>query len=402
MPLLPKPRRLKRGPVWYGKSRFAERGWFPYNTHCTTKRAAAQVVSVVEAYCYQWQTAKRLLDALRGLQDAQIIGLVETMRAQFHEGRNPFITPDCGETIEVLFTRFIGSENRNWSKKSADFYRSVQEAVSKAFGDVPLKSVGRRHRDALVDFLNARGAILRTRDGREKRLGNPSPHTVNRYIRCVVRFLNWCEEEELLPDWHPPRFKQVKADSAPRRETFTPEELESILTASESFRQNGQPVKLYFAFLAYSGFRRNEALSLTWRDVDRARGTIAVPVGKTGRRDVVPLTGAIDAILTAIGYKQSGRVFPALSEEVSDTFKQVCKAASVDYRPLHRLRATYATQLSASGVTPMSVQRLARHKKIETTHDWYFQPTQDALRREVDRSMEEAPFETALKRVLSK
>lgn len=362
-------RKLKDCEVWYVNLVLADGRRKSINTKCESKAAAREVA--VE------------------FQRKILLGL------------DPTKPEPPKQNVIALFQRFIEESRRDWSPDTIALYRDTQTVLQDTIGAIPLTDMSRSHREVIIKYLTERGAVMRDRSGRVRKLRAISPHTVNRHLRNITRFLNWCVEEEIVKGWQPPRLKAMQVIAVPR-ESFTPDELAKILETARTFRQNGQPVHLYFAFLAFSGLRRNEALNLMWQDVDLARGLLHVPPGKTKRRETVPITAPLLSILNAVESPRSGRVFPALSEEVSDTFKAVCEAADVPYRPLHRLRATFATQLSAEGLPPMAIQRLARHRKVDTTHDWYYQPEQNALKESANKALDGSAFATALLRILDK
>jgi len=75
----------------------------------------------------------------------------------------------------------------------------------------------------------------------------------------------------------PPGLNRKLKSEAPRRELFTPAELEQLCAAAMAKKEDGAPVTKngqqfcdYVRLMAYSGARRNEALALRWADVDFA------------------------------------------------------------------------------------------------------------------------------------
>ena len=82
--------------------------------------------------------------------------------------------------------------------------------------------------------------------------------------------------EELIQELPvPPGLNRKLKSETPKRELFTPEELEQLCTAAMAKKEDGAPVTKngqqfcdYVRLMAYSGARRNEALALRWADVD--------------------------------------------------------------------------------------------------------------------------------------
>jgi integrase len=73
----------------------------------------------------------------------------------------------------------------------------------------------------------------------------------------------------------PPGINRKLKSVTPKRELFTPQELEQLCDAAMAKKEDGTPVTKngqqfcdYVRLMAYSGARRNEALALRWADVD--------------------------------------------------------------------------------------------------------------------------------------
>lgn len=366
-------RKLKDGEVWYVNLILADGRRKSINTKCESK-AAAKVVAAE-------------------FQRKILLGL------------DPTKPEPPKQNVIALFERFMEESRRDWSPETIDQYEDTLETLKAVVGEIALTDMSRRHRNAIVDYLTERGAVHKSRTGQIRRVREISGHTINRNIRNVTRFLNWCIEEEIVRGWQPPKFKQIAVVDEPR-ESFTPDEIGRILDAAAKFTLNGQPIQAYLAFQAFSGFRRNEGRHLQWEDVDFERQTILVPIGKVtkrlGRREIVPLTAPLELILQSLPRRATGSVFPGVSEKITHVFKQVCEAAGVSYKPLHRLRATFTTQLSDLRLPPMAVQKIVRHKSLNTTYGHYYLPEANALREAANKALKDSPFATAILRIFDK
>jgi integrase len=79
-----------------------------------------------------------------------------------------------------------------------------------------------------------------------------------------------------------------------KRELVAPVELDTICETAKEASKNGRQLADYLRFLAYSGARRNEALTLRWQDVDfdRKQLTIGADGSAKNRKprhvDVIP------------------------------------------------------------------------------------------------------------------
>lgn len=115
-----------------------------------------------------------------------------------------------------------------------------------AFMDKRLKA-GMSKRTAKLDIIVLRNVLKLARDVEEIIRELPVPAGVNRKLKSIT----------------------------PKRELFTPKELEKLCASAMSKRADGSPVTKngqqfcdYVQLMAYSGARRNEALALRWADVD--------------------------------------------------------------------------------------------------------------------------------------
>lgn len=108
-------------------------------------------------------------------------------------------------------------------------------------------AAGISKRTAKLDIIVLRNVLKHARDVEEHIQELPIPPGLNRSLKSV----------------------------APKRELFTPEELEKLCAAAMSKNEDGSPVTKngqefcdYVRLMAYCGARRNEALALRWADVD--------------------------------------------------------------------------------------------------------------------------------------
>jgi len=81
----------------------------------------------------------------------------------------------------------------------------------------------------------------------------------------------------------PPGINRELKSTAPTRELFTPEELETLCQAAMDTKPDGTPVTKngqqftdYVRLMAYCGARRNETLALRWADVDFKREQLTI------------------------------------------------------------------------------------------------------------------------------
>ena len=83
-----------------------------------------------------------------------------------------------------------------------------------------------------------------------------------------------------------PRFPKVKVEPPPRRHLITPEEFDRLLLSclakqdDEPVTKNGEQLRDYLRFLAYTGTREQEALQVRWAHVDFQRRRVFIGAGE--------------------------------------------------------------------------------------------------------------------------
>jgi integrase len=227
---------------------------------------------------------------------------------------------------------------------------------------------------------------------REGKLGVTS---INKTLATLAAILETAVEYELI-DRNPARGRRRRLPAQPPRRSWLDraDHIAALLDAAGEVDRKARVCRgqrrALLATLIFAGLRIGEALSLRWRDVDLARGTITVRAAKTdaGVRivNVVPvlrdelgayrarLDTAPDALVfgTAIGTRQTAtnvrRRMLAKAAALAD--KQLAKD---DAEPLpkhltpHSLRRTFASLLFAIGETPSYVMAQMGHTTANLT-----------------------------------
>jgi integrase len=125
-------------------------------------------------------------------------------------------------------------------------------------------------------------------------------------------------------------------------------------------------------FLLLTGWRKNEALKLTWRDVDQARGVAVLPNTKTGKSARHLGAHAIALLASLPRAKGSLYVFPGKDPkrpilEINRVWFAVRHAAELDDVRLHDLRHSFASTLASSGASLLLIGKLLGHKSVRST-----------------------------------
>ncbi len=207
-----------------------------------------------------------------------------------------------------------------------------------------------------------------------RRSEGASPSTINRELALMkhafslaVREWEWIRE-------NPVKKISMEKENPSRDRWLSLEEEERLLAASPQW------LKEIITFAIETGCRREEMLSLEWKDIDLFKRCLNVLAGKTGNRRVIPLTKKALEVLKGSEKARSkvrpikgGFVFThPLGQKVNihtlrTAFERALEKAEIDGFRFHDLRHTFASRLAQSGTDPYTIQKLMGHKSFLTT-----------------------------------
>lgn len=166
-------------------------------------------------------------------------------------------------------------------------------------------------------------------------------------------------KELRLPSTFEPTKDFKNAYKAPPQEAWTVAELEKLPEVRQGVRR-------ILLLALNTGLRRADLCRVTWMNVDWSAGVIRLVTSKgerKGRRIVIPLTGALKAVLQEIGPRAEGHILlnawgNAWSVDgMAHAVNEELKAKGIKGR-LHGLRRSAATHLAQQGETPMKIARI--------------------------------------------
>jgi len=131
--------------------------------------------------------------------------------------------------------------------------------------------------------------------------------------------------------------------------------------------------RVFFELLLFTGFRKSEAFSLTWKNVNE--DYIHLPMTKNGRSFDLPILQFHHEILAPVRGLSSRWVFPSLKS----TTGHLEAPKRIKWSP-HAHRRTFATVAMEAGVFEEIVGRLLNHTPLSITGQRYMKPSLDALR----------------------
>jgi integrase len=220
----------------------------------------------------------------------------------------------------------------------------------------------------------------------------PSQSSASAAVRYLRPVLKWAARRRYVA-------RDVAAVDTPatvkrRDRVLTAEELAKLLPVLSAPDANTYAKALRFMLLTLC--RRDEAAEARWRDVDLEAATWTIPVTKSGRPHLVPLSRQAVAMLRAIGPGAPGdRVFAARGggklRNWDRATKVTMKATGTAGWHRHDLRRTGATLLGEMGTEPHVIEAALNHASIHSqlaaayNRARYFPAVQAALQRLADR-----------------
>lgn len=238
-------------------------------------------------------------------------------------------------------------------------------------------------------------------------IGN-GPATLNSYLRVAKGFANWAAKKYGLAS--PLAGLKPYPEEVDRRRSdrvLADAELAALVAAARACPRRGRahfrgPDRaVLYLVAAYTGLRAGELAELTPADLDLDAEPPTVTVGaadaKNKQAEPVPLPAHLVAVLRPwlAGRDRRGKLWPgawaARRKQVHWLARDLARAevAEFDARgrrvTFHSLRRRYVVRLIEAGGKIHEVRRLARHRDVKTTLNYYAPTDMGALGRLADK-----------------
>ncbi len=180
-------------------------------------------------------------------------------------------------------------------------------------------------------------------------------------------YLNECLQRALYNDLiskNPCKYIEYKKVPTNKRRALTYEEQKQFIDYLE---ESKHPLKNLFLFYICTGVRRNEALTITQKDIDRKQNKIHIKGTKTKGSDrVIDTTSQIIGLLG-----NNSKPFDYLPNFVTKSFNRIMKALKIEGICLNCLRHTFATRCLENGVDLKTIQKWLGHSTYNLTANTY-------------------------------
>lgn len=150
-------------------------------------------------------------------------------------------------------------------------------------------------------------------------------------------------------------------------------------------------VRDLLVFLLFTGLRKNEAASLTWKDVDFDAATIFVHDPKNRQPHMLPMTAPLRRILKRREKESEGStlVFPSTRDagvirDLRTDLDKIAEQTKIEF-VIHDLRRTFITIAESLDIPYFAIKRLANHKDASDVTVGYIVADVERLRQPMQK-----------------
>jgi len=209
--------------------------------------------------------------------------------------------------------------------------------------------------------------------------------TVHGYYRAMRAWLNWCREEELIPESPMRRVKapKVKKTVVP---SYSEDDLHTLFAACDRDRRWGRRDRAIIALLLDTGIRASELCGLRLEDVEQRRVKVT---GKGNKERYLPLSAEVGRSIrhyiererpdgddhlflavngTPLGYQGLNQMIHRRTERVG-----------IKVSGVHRFRHTFALNWAKAGGPLQALQTLLGHETPTMSMRYGVMANEDAL-----------------------
>ncbi len=299
----------------------------------------------------------------------------------FQKSSKP-VLPSSG--AEVTYREFVHSRYLPYAfatKKAAPWEEIIQRVhLLPAFGDYPLHEISK---GLISSFVMS------------KQQASYKAGSINRMISILKVSLTKAVEWEVGGlEASPAKGVKLLKDPPKLDRYLTPEEAKRLLGELRSSK--APMLRFIIPFLLFTGARKREALDAQWKDIDWANRLWLIPITKSGKPRVVPLSDqAIQVLnqtkseLETLGLGDVKWVFPNPDTAkpfvgIFHSWNKCRQAVGLGEVRIHDLRHSFASALVNRGMTLYDVKEALGHSNILTTQRYAHlspQRLRDAVRQ---------------------
>jgi len=315
-------------------------------------------------YRFRWYEAPASI-SLGYLTAAEAKRLFGELNAVLYAGTDPrtaIVRAPTPEPGAATLTTLLSSDEKyragRVQPRTIEMARDSVNRTIELVGDLPLHELNVSKASEIFSDLHIRRGW--------------KPNTSNLHLRNLRSLFERAAKVHHLVESNP--FADVEplaVEVSDRPRHLTHRQVELLLNAISE----GDPFSLLVRFYLLTGCRRNEALDITWTDVELAAGNLYL--GKSGsqtkKRRPFPISANLAQLLQSLSALRSSNTermfhFYASAPTVNHRFRSLSKVTDIpdDLSP-HMLRHTFASHLVMAGSDLTTVAKLMGHTTSKVT-----------------------------------
>ncbi len=247
--------------------------------------------------------------------------------------------------IKDAYEKFIETKERK-AKKTKEYYEQSNKKLKEEYGEVKVYKITEKEIEKIE---------------KEYRKQKMSEESIITYKKGMKVFFNYLIEKKYINKNPVGRIEKIRNRKV---EVMSDKELEDIVFYFKSRNKDHYDL---VKFLALSGFRISEAVSLKWEDIKE--DYIIVNNVKGKRKDYFPLLDTISEHLETIE-KTGEKVFRYKEVSSARYLNKMISAKTKKKYSFHSFRKKFGTDW-ARKLMPAELKEIMRHKDIGTTIEHY-------------------------------
>lgn len=201
------------------------------------------------------------------------------------------------------------------------------------------------------------------------RIENASPGTVDLELRSLRTAFYYALDSGYINENPFRKYGKLKTRENDLPEFLEIEEIEMMRKAID--KNNDKQFREFYELALNSGGRRNELLSMEFKDINFKEKFVVLRHTKTGRARTIPMNETLEDVLKKLcSEEKEGKLFDYHEDTPTKKFKKYLKLAGIKKDlHLHNIRDTFASHLIMNGVDLLTVSKyMGNSVKIVEKH----------------------------------
>jgi integrase len=279
----------------------------------------------------------------------------------------------------LVLTRF----KRAKSKSTVAIDRGrVSRHIAPTIGNVPASSLIQSDVQRMLDQIakgKTAGVFKGKLRGKARVTGGPGAGA--RVVELLGGIYSWASARGMISSPNPAHGIST-AKSQPKDRILSAQELAALGRSIDTAMTQRPAAASALKLIALTGLRRQEAVRLSWHEVDQAHSCLRLQNTKTGRSVRAIGKDALD-VLVKIPRQKSDFVFPAAGgqkpSELKNAIADIFNQAGLHDARAHDLRRTFASLAADLSYSDATIGELLGHARRSVTAQHYIRRTDSVL-----------------------